>query len=114
MSVSQLHPKYKPWIVDSKTKGAYGDSIVASQVPIISGNATYDFIPANFRSFTAGFGSTAAEDGCIKASSGTMIGNYGAVRSFRSLNHKKGLGASIRFSGFFIDISLNLVWDGWI
>ena len=90
---------------------AYDETIVAEPTAIVTGNAVYNFIPSNFRAFTDGAGTATASDRVFKVTSGTALGNYGTIRSFRSINYKTGQAAAIRFCARF-DTPLALTWSG--
>ena len=97
--------------VENQTSNAYGDMITAENTPFVNGSAIYGFVPANFRQFSAGNGTTGVEDNYFKVTSGTSIANYGAIQSFRSVNYQPGSGAIIRFSARFPDPVANS-WTG--
>jgi hypothetical protein len=80
---------------------AYGEAHTESMTPFVAGNGVYGFIPSNFRTFLAGTGTATMESNLFKCTSGTTVGDYGVIRSFRSLNYKTGQGALIRTSGYF-------------
>ena len=88
-----------------------GDTLVAESVPTVSGDAVYGFIPSNFRTFLAGTGTATTEDNKFKVTSGTSLGDYGVIRSFRSVNYKTGQGASFRMNGYF-GTPLASTWSG--
>ena len=89
----------------------YDELSVSESTPAVTGNAVYNFIPSNFRTFTDGTGSVVAEDGVFKCNTGTTIYSYGTLQSFRSVNYKTGQGASFRFSARFPSIAA-LTWSG--
>ena len=82
-------------------KTAFNESLVESNTSYIEGSASYNLIPANFRQFTANGGSTGTEDRKFKVSTGTTVGGYGAIQSFRSVPHRVGKSVACRFSGYF-------------
>lgn len=90
---------------------AFDELTTASEMPQVSGSAIYNFIPSNFRTFTSGAGTTLAEDNVFKVTSGTSLGDYGTIRSFRSLNYKTGQGAKVRMCAMFNN-SESLTWSG--
>ena len=77
----------------------FGETVVAQNEPFVQGSAIYGFIPSNFREFTATGGSTGAENRLFKVSTGTSIGGYGAIQSFRAVNAKNGQSTLARFTG---------------
>jgi len=91
------------------TKTAFGEVNVAQNRPFIQATASYNLIPANFREFTSGTGTTGAENKMFKVTTGTGVGGYGAIQSFRALNYKAGEGGLARFTGVFP----NAVADSW-
>lgn len=90
---------------------SYGNTIVAFEDPVISGNATYGFIPANFRTYSDLSGTANTVENMLSCSSNSTVGSYGAIRSFRSTNYKVGLGTTTRFSGIFPNPAPN-TWSG--
>lgn len=90
---------------------AFNESEVVAPKPFIEGAGTYNLIPANFRQFTAASGSVAAENRLFKCSTGTSVGGYGALQSFRATPHRAGQGVRARFSGFFSSSVANS-WQG--
>ena len=90
---------------------AFGELNVAENRAFIQAAPLYNLVPANFREFTSGTGSTGAEDRMFKVSTGTGIGGYGAIQSFRSVNYKPGEGALARFTALF-ESSVANSWQG--
>lgn len=90
---------------------AFGEKSVAENYPYIQATAVYNLLPANFRSFTSGTGSTDARDGQFVVETGTGVGGYGAIQSFRSLNYQPGQGALARFTALFESNVANS-WQG--
>ncbi len=90
---------------------AFGETSVAENYPFVQGNAVYDFVPSNFREYTSGSGSTQAADGMLQVNTGTSVGGYGAIQSFRSINYKPGEGAMLRFTALFESNAANS-WQG--
>ena len=90
---------------------AFGEQMVAELEPFIQASANYDLVPANFREFSATGGSTGASGGMFFAQTGTSVGGYGALQSFRSLNYKAGQGGTARFTGLFTTGVANS-WQG--
>jgi len=79
----------------------FNEQKVTEADPFIEGSATYGLIPANFREFTAAGGSTGTENRLFKVSSGTSVGGYGAIQSFRATPHRVGKTVTCKFSGYF-------------
>lgn len=91
---------------------AFGDLAVAESRPFIQATAAYNLIPANFREYTTLTGTTGAEDGMFKVTTGTGgLGSYGAIQSFRSINYKAGEGGLARFTALF-ESSVANSWQG--
>jgi hypothetical protein len=88
-----------------------GDQVNVEHFATIAGDSTYGFIPANFRTFTAGAGTAVIDNNQFKVTSGTTVADYGVIRSFRSVNYKTGQGANFRFSGRF-DTPQDFSWSG--
>lgn len=99
---------FKP---NTGAKTAFNETIAESNKSYIEGSAIYGLIPANFRQFTATGGSTGAENRLFKVSTGTSVGGYGAIQSFRALPHRVGKSVSCRLSGYFEDNVANS-WQG--
>lgn len=78
---------------------------------VIASNAIYGFIPANFRTFTAGAGTAASVNRMFKVSSGTSQGDYGTLQSFRSVNYHTGGTNVFNASGYFGTPQANS-WSG--
>ena len=97
--------------IDNISNNAYGAVSTSEAFPVVSGSAYYNFIPSNFRTFLAGAGTATAENQVLKVTSGTSLGDYGVIRSFRSVNYQTGQGARFRLAGMFTD-PLALTWSG--
>ncbi len=98
-------------IIGNDQKSAFGELTIAEETPQVSGNAVYNFIPSNFRTFTDGAGTATAADNVFKVTSGTTLADYGTIRSFRSLNYKTGQGATARTCALF-QTPQALTWSG--
>lgn len=92
-------------------KSAFGETTVVNDIAFIEGSSSYDLIPANFREFTATGGSTTATGRLFQVSTGTSVGGYGAIQSFRSIPHRVGKGVMGRFSGYFATSAADS-WQG--
>lgn len=90
---------------------AFGENSVAENYPFIQAAFNYNFLPSNFRAFTATGGSTTVADGMAQVSTGTSVGGYGAIQSFRSINYKPGEGGLLRFTALFTEGVANS-WQG--
>lgn len=69
--------------------------------PVTRVDASYNLLPANFRSYTANGGSTDAASRFLRVQTGTTAGGYAAIQSFRTVNYKAGNGAVARFDAVF-------------
>lgn len=87
--------------VENITNSSYGELLTSILYPVISGDAVYEFIPTNFRSFTFFSGATSTENGTLKVSTGETVNGYAAIQSFRSINYKAGRGSVYRFGAIF-------------
>lgn len=92
-------------------KSGFNENIVANNIPVVQGQAIYNFVPSNFREFTAASGSTGAENRMLKVETGTSVGGYGAIQSFRSINYQAGESCSSRFTAIFESSAANS-WQG--
>jgi len=90
---------------------AFGEGSVAENYPFIQASFSYNFLPSNFRAFTATGGSTTVANGMAQVSTGTSVGGYGAIQSFRSVNYKAGEGGLARFTAVF-NAGVALTWQG--
>lgn len=97
--------------IDNITNTAYGEVETSKNSPFVSGNAVYGFIPSNFRTFVTGAGTATVSGNVFQTTSGTTLGDYGVIRSFRSINYKTGQSAVVRFGARFPD-NLALTWSG--
>ena len=89
----------------------FGETSTISNFPFIQADPLYNLVPSNFRTFTSGSGTSGVSDKKFTCTTGTSVGGYGAVQSFRSLNHKSGQSAICRFSGYFESSAANS-WQG--
>ena len=90
--------------LDVKNTGsvnAYGDAYTAQFIPQVAGECVYNFLPSNFRAFTETGGSAGAVNQLFEVSTGTSVGGYGAIQSFRTSNYKVGQGIMCRFGAIF-------------
>lgn len=92
-------------------KTAFNELEAAPSIAYIEGSATYDLIPANFRTFTANNGTATTEDRLFKTTTSTTSGGYGAIQSFRAVPHRVGKGVTGRFSGYF-ESNAATSWQG--
>ncbi|HUV84142.1 MAG TPA: hypothetical protein VMV86_00450, partial [Methanosarcinales archaeon] len=99
------------FIPNTGAKTTFNEQKVTQSDPHIEGAATYGLIPSNFREFTATGGSTGTENRMFKVSTGTSVGGYGAIQSFRATPHRVGKNVSCRFSGYFPS-SVASSWQG--
>lgn len=74
----------------------------ANLLPTIKGDATYGFVPANFRKFSAVTGTTGAnQNNELYCDTGTGYGGYGAIQSFRSISYAQGFRGYTTFAAKF-------------
>ena len=90
---------------------AFGELSVAEYTPFIQNTGVYGLIPANFREYTSASGTTGVEDRMFTCTTGTSVGGYGAIQSFRSLNYNAGQGGLARFTGMWTTTAEN-TWSG--
>jgi len=83
------------------SESAFGEQVVALESPFIQSAPIYNFLPSNFRAYTATGGAAGVENKMFKAGTGTSAGGYGAIQSFRSLNYKPGEGGVAKFTALF-------------
>lgn len=95
----------------SGTRTAFGELSVAQYTPFIQNTAVYGLIPANFREYTSSSGTTGIENRMFTVTTGTSVGGYGAIQSFRSLNYNAGQGGLARFTALFQNNVANS-WSG--
>lgn len=80
--------------------------------PMISGTGVYDFVPANFRTFTYGTGTATTSNGFLVVSTGgTTAYAYGALQSFRAITVHSNEQAVCSFSAYFTAAVAN-TWQG--
>lgn len=96
---------------DNLDKTAFGEQAIAQNTAFIQNTAAYNLIPANFREYTATGGSTGVANNKWFCTTGTSVGGYGAIQSFRSLNYNAGQGGLARFTGIFTT-GVTLNWQG--
>ena len=91
---------------------AFGEVSTAQSRPFIQATAAYNLIPANFREYTSGTGTTGAASHMFQVTTGTGgSGSYGTIQSFRAINYKAGEGGMARFTGLFTTGVANS-WQG--
>lgn len=97
--------------ISNINNGAFGPAVVTQPYPVVAGSSYYNFIPSNFRTFLSGAGTATTENQIMKVTSGTSIGDYGVIRSFRSVNYQTGQGARFRIAARFPN-PVALTWAG--
>lgn len=91
-------------------KTAFGELEVESKRPYIQAIPVYGLIPANFREYTNASGTTGVtDDNLFEVTTGTTIGGYGSIQSFRPLNYKAGEGGVAMFTALFDTSAINSV-----
>lgn len=96
---------------DDVTTTAFGEVSVAGNTAFIQVAPIYNLLPSNFRDFNSGTGTAGVENKMFKVSTGTGVGGYGAVQSFRALNYKPGQGGLARFTALF-ESNVTNSWQG--
>lgn len=86
---------------EESTEDIYREDVQVPNEPFIESAPIYNLLPANFRAFTSGSGSAGVESREFKTTTGTSVGGYGAIQSFRALNYKVGASSVGRFSAVF-------------
>lgn len=89
----------------------FGEYPFAQNEPVIQSTPVYGFLPANFRSFTSGTGTSGISSRMFQVTTGTGVGGYGAIQSFRSLNYKAGQAGLVRLTALFESNVANS-WQG--
>lgn len=97
--------------VSEYTTNGYHEQTSSQNEAFIQSSPYYNFLPSNFRTFTSGSGTATVADKMFKVTTGTSVGGYGAIQSFRSLNYKTGLTGLCRFSAIFTTNVANS-WQG--
>lgn len=95
----------------SNATTSFGETAVAQNIPYVRAEPVYDLVPANFRTFTSGTGTSGVENQMFKVTTGTGVGGYGAVQSFRATNSKPGQTVVCRFHGYF-ENNVATSWQG--
>lgn len=98
-------------IQNSAQRTSYGVEEAISNYATVRSSPVYGLIPANFREFTSGTGTTGVENREYKTSTGNQIYGYGAIQSFRSLKLEYGETGLSRFCARFPDAVANS-WQG--
>ena len=97
--------------IAQNSRAPYDEIPTVKYNTFVAGSAVYGFIPTNFRTFLDGNGTADINENVFEVTSGNSLGDFGVIRSFRSLNYKTGQGAVIRFSGRFENPQA-LTWSG--
>jgi len=92
-------------------QSAYGVQESFVNVAFVRSSPVYNLLPANFRTFTSLGGSAGVVSREYKVSTGTSVGGYGAIQSFRSLAVEYGQTGLCRFSARFPSPVAN-TWTG--
>ena len=109
MSVTYLGNSFS--VTTDIEKSGYSETSVFQNEPFIQSDPVYDLVPANFRTYTSGSGTAGVENKMFKCTTGTSVGGYGAVQSFRAINHKSGSSVMTRF-GCLFESSVANSWQG--
>lgn len=93
-------------------QSAFGEASVADNFAFIQSAPVYNYLPANFRAFTATGGTAGVTSKEFTCTTGTSVGGYGAIQSFRALNYKAGQGGLARFTARFPNGGVANSWQG--
>lgn len=96
----------------SASSSAYNEQLIAQNYAYIQSAPVYNLIPANFRTYTTGSGTAGVTDKMFSTTTGTSVGGYGAIQSFRALNYKSGLSGTARYSAVFPTGGIAGSWQG--
>lgn len=96
--------------VDSPST-AFGELNTAENTAYVQAEPVYNFLPSNFRNFTSGSGTATVDSKMFTCTTGTSVGGYGAIQSFRAINYKAGEGALARFTALF-ETNVENSWQG--
>lgn len=91
---------------------AFGEAAVARNYAFIQAAPVYNYLPNNFRAFTATGGTAGVASKEFTVTTGTSVGGYGAIQSFRSLNYRAGQGGLARFTARFPNGGVANSWQG--
>lgn len=95
----------------TKPLTGFGELNTAENIPFIQAAPVYNLLPANFRNFTSGSGSSGVENKMFYSKTGTSVGGYGAIQSFRAINYKAGQASEARFTAIFeSNVTAALTW----
>lgn len=84
---------------------------IVQNTSYVLASPVYNLLPSNFRAFTATGGSTAVTGREFTCTSGTSVGGYGAIQSFRSVKFTYGQSVITRFCARFPS-NVALSWQG--
>lgn len=101
-----------PYSKNSSYLTSFGENSVAVNYPFIQTAPVQNFLPANFREYNSNGGAGVVENREFKVNTGTGVGGYGAIQSFRSLNYKAGSGGLGRFTARFENGGVANSWQG--
>lgn len=94
------------------TKSAFGEQVVVSPEAYIQAAPVYGLVPANFRQYTSGTGTTGIDSNMFVVNTGVGVGGYGAIQSFRAINYKAGQGGRANFTARFTNGGVASSWQG--
>lgn len=81
---------------------AFGEVSFAKNTAFIQNTGVYEFMPTNFATYTSGTGAaTSITNRMFTSTSGTSVGGYGTIQSFRALNYNAGQSGLARFTAVF-------------
>lgn len=96
----------------SSSTTAYNEQLIANNYAFIQSVPVYNLLPANFRAFTTESGTAGVTSKQFTCTTGTSVGGYGAIQSFRALNYKAGVSGTARFSAIFPTGGVATSWQG--
>lgn len=95
----------------NQPRTGFGELNTAENVAYIQAAPVYNLTPANFREFTSGSGTAGTSNRMFTVTTGTSVGGYGAIQSFRAINYKAGQAGLARFTAIFEDNAADS-WQG--
>ena len=89
------------WTLNESEQTSYGVKETVINNAFTTASPVYNLLPANFRSFNELTGTANVTNRQFVCNSGTTIGSYGAIQSFRSINIEYGQTALCRVAASF-------------
>jgi len=85
---------------DPSHMSSFGDKVRVTPEAVVQMSAQYG-LPHNSENFSATGGAATTEDNMFKCTTGTSVGGYGVIGSFRPLIYREGQGMMARFTSIF-------------